>query len=253
MDRSDRDLGRADQVEPVLQHAVGLLLAAREEPGARHHLVAHEQRRVHGGEPLADHVIDGEAQHRVLQEREVTEEQVVPTPCHLGRPLDVQPTALDREVVVGQWFEPELGRLPDASHLDVRRVVLAVRDLRIRDLRHLEQRVAEPLLEFALLGLELLELDLLHLLLGEQRLALRRGKGADPLRRLLLVGTHPVENWDQRAELGVHREHTVDGVRTGRKVLLERTLTGALGIVTEDLDVEHGGTREVGRRRGGSR
>ena len=50
MQRGERHLGRADQVEVVLGGPVDVHLVGRQEPGAVHRLLAHEHRRDHGDE-----------------------------------------------------------------------------------------------------------------------------------------------------------------------------------------------------------
>ncbi len=66
MDRRQRDLGGADQVQVVLGHAVDLLLGVGQEAGAEQRLLAHEHGREHRLEAVA-----GQHLHRPAHEREL--------------------------------------------------------------------------------------------------------------------------------------------------------------------------------------
>ena len=69
--RRERDLGGADEVEVVVGQVVDLLLGVRQQAGPEERLLAHEHRRDHRLEALA-----GELLHRPPHERELEQHEV---------------------------------------------------------------------------------------------------------------------------------------------------------------------------------
>ena len=93
MERGERHLGRARQVEVVLGQRVDLLLGVGEEAGAVERLLAHEHRRDHRLEPLpAEHARAPSARARARASRagpsgrrSASRPRARPPPCRRGR------------------------------------------------------------------------------------------------------------------------------------------------------------------------
>jgi len=237
--RGHRDLAGADQVEPVLLAAIRLLLAAGEEAGAEHRRVADQQRRVDRREAARDQQLDRVAQHRVVQQREVTEQDVVARAGHLGRAAEVEPALGLADLVVRARLEVEAPHLADPAHLVVLGVVLAVGHLVVGDVGHQRQLLGEPVAQQLLLLLQHLQLGLEGLLLLEEGLALLGAELAELLAARLLLAAHRVEPRRHRAQLCVDRERLVDRVGAVGHVFLDGPGLGGLRAFAQHLDVQH--------------
>ena len=74
MQRGERHLRRADQVEVVLGGRVDVHRVGRQEAGAVHRLLAHEHGRDHRHEPLVGQDVHGASHQRELDEGEVAQQ-----------------------------------------------------------------------------------------------------------------------------------------------------------------------------------
>ena len=242
MQRGERDLRRADEVEAVPLDRVDVHLVRREEPGAVHRLLADEHGREHGGEALLDETVEREAVERELEERDVADPVHEPRARDARAALEVDPAVRGREVDVVLHRKVERRGLADAPDLD--RVLLRepVGRGHVRRVRHAVEERLPCRLGLTELVLEPLEvdLDLLQLLelLG---------------RRLPLQLRPPAELVDLRYERPPALVGLEQLVEDPRRLVALADEGGAkrVRIGPGGLEVDHG--RSLGSRRAASR
>src|SRR6266545_2758166 len=186
-----RDLGGADEVEPVLGHRVVVALVGREEAGAVHRLLAHEHRRDHRREPFGDEPLECKSVEREREQRRVAGEETEARTGELGRALELE--AADLGVLARVHKQRRLTPALDLDgvvlgHAVRRGLVRRVRNFRERLLalrlggRELRLERAQPLLDLLQL-LELLGRRLAVELLPRPQLVDLRDEGAPALVR----------------------------------------------------------------------
>ena len=99
MQRRQRHLGGADQVEVVLGQAVDLLLGVGQEAGPVQRLLADEHRRDHRLEPLRPELLERVAHERQLEQHEVAAQVGEARARQPRRALHVDPRTRELEVV----------------------------------------------------------------------------------------------------------------------------------------------------------
>ena len=99
MQRGERDLGRADEVEVVVGQPVDLLLGVGQEAGAVQRLLAHEHRRDDRLEAVAAQLLQRPAHERELEHHEVALQVGEARAGHPGRRLHVDQRPGQLEVV----------------------------------------------------------------------------------------------------------------------------------------------------------
>ena len=226
MERSQRHLGGADQVQVVVGEAVDLLLGVGQEAGSVQRALADEHRRHHGLESLAAEPLEREPDERELEHHEVPEQVGEPRPRQPRPALHVDPVAGELEVV------PAGGAgLPDLVQDGVlRRGVLGgqVRErgeLAVALCVHGRLRVAQ----LAAAGGQRREL---LALLGRRRPLAALG-GA------VLLGAQLLELGRDRAPALIELEHAIDGVRR-RVAPPAQGRADRVRFASDQLDVEHG-------------
>ncbi len=142
MERGERHLRRADEIEAVLRHLVEVALLRREEAGAVHRLLAHEHRRQHRHVPLRHDPRERPPVERDLEQRDVADAIDEPRARHARGALDVDPAVRRREIEVVARLERERRRIAD--HLDDDRVLLRRPVRRVLGRRGSERGRAAP-------------------------------------------------------------------------------------------------------------
>ena len=225
--RGERDLRGADQVEVVVGQRVDLLLGVGEEPGAVQRGLAHQDGRYHGLEPVLPGALERVAHQRELEQHEVALEVGEARARHARRGLHVDARSGELEVVAAA--AAGLADLP--QHRVLRRGV------RIREVGQGGQRgVALGLHPTLLVGQGATAL-------GErcERLALfRRGRTGAPAAGLVELGLHLLELLRELAPARVELQHAVEPALVAAP--RERRAHG-VGVAADQLEIEDGGPR----------
>ena len=237
MQRRERHLGRAHQVQVVLGGLVDVHRVRRQETGAVHRLLTHEHRGDHRDEALLGQDVHGAADQRELDEREVAEQVDEPRAARAHRALDVEHA--ERGAQLHVILRREIERRHDVVvAADLHRVLVG-EAVGARGVRHVgrarEQRV-EVRLGLRQLRLELLQLGADGRDLGDQSLLLVAGRSPDRLRGAVLCGPQLLDTLGERTPALVGGEELVDDVA---EVPPREPGTERVRILTDLFDVEH--------------
>ena len=100
MERRERNLGGAGEVQLVALDLVDVDLVGRQEAGAVHRFLTHQHRREDGNESLADEAVEREAVERELQQCHLADAVGETGTGDPSGPLEVDPAVLGRKVEV---------------------------------------------------------------------------------------------------------------------------------------------------------
>ena len=167
MERGERNLRRAGEIEAVLGRLVEVALVGREEARAVHRLVTHEHRRQHRRVALLHDPRERPAVERDLEQRHVADAVHEARARDLCAALDVDPAVGGGEIEMIARLEVEARRLADDPHDDGVLLLVAVGRVLGRGVRHAIVQILEPLRRLGQLGLERLQLGLERGQLGE--------------------------------------------------------------------------------------
>ena len=124
--RSERNLGRSDEVELVPFDRIDVHLVGREEPGPVHRLLANEHGGQDGCEAAAREPVEREPIERELEQRDVAGAKREARARDLRGALEVDPSGGELQVVLdrkveGRWLAPAANLLGVLLGVPVRR------------------------------------------------------------------------------------------------------------------------------------
>ncbi len=247
MERGQSDLAGAGKVQPVFLHLIGFFLVTGEMAGGDEGLRPGQRRHGHQGEAVLGDDLLGPEHQSLLEQRQAALQRIHSRAGDPGDPRQVRPVVhLDQSDMVAR-LEIEAGRLPfGANH----RVEALVRPDRrpfpgdVRDPKHQRVQFRRFLGKraFGLIGLGTEGLGP-----GAERRTLGRIGGLEARADLVALPPELVDPGLELAYLAVEREQAVE---VERRILPLRRLAHGIGILSDELEAEHGGGLAADRLRG---
>src|SRR5439155_12970680 len=229
--RGERHLAGADQVERVVGQAVDLLLGVGQEAGAVHGLLAHEN---WGNDRLV--AVGAQALERPAHERELEHDEVA---AQVGEARAGDARA--RLHVDHRPGQLEVVATGAPGLADLAQDAVALRRLVGGHVRQRGLRVAELGLDLRQLGRELLltRAELLHRRDRVARVLARALGRADGLAGLVLARAQLLELGQQLAAARVEREHPVERLADARVAAPVEGGAHGVGLAADAPQVEH--------------
>ena len=245
MERGQRDLPGAGEIEIVGRHEIGLFLVPREMAGGDEGRGAGERRDGHQGEAVGRKPLLRPQHQRLFQHREPPLEAIGARSGDLRDAGKIGPVVLLDQGDMIERREIEIRNRALGPHHRIEALVRPDRRALPRDVRHAKQQRVERRLLLAEIALDPGNLRADRLGLGAERRPLF-GRGAlEAVGDRVALGAKAVDPRLERAHLSVERQQRV---KIERDVLLADRLADGPGILANELKAEHqrglAGTRQ---------
>ena len=156
--RGQRDLAGAGEIELVGRHVIGLFLVAREMAGGDERLRPRQRRHGHQGEAVGGEPLLRPEHQRLLEQGEPALEAILPRARHLRDPREIRPVVLLDQSDMVERLEIEGGNRPFLADDDVGALVRPDRRALPGDVGHAQQQRVERRLLLAERRLDLADL-----------------------------------------------------------------------------------------------
>ena len=208
--RGQRDLAGAGEIELVGGHVIGLFLVAREMAGGDERLRPRQRRHGHQREAVRRQPLLRPEHQRLLEQREPPLQAIGARARHLRDPREIGPVVLLDQRDMVERLEIEAGDRPFLPDDDIGALVRPDRRALPGNVRHAQQQRVERGLHLAERALDLADLRADRLGLGAERRPFL-GRGAlEAVADRVALGAQRIDPRLQRPHLAVEREQGVE-------------------------------------------